>query len=282
FAWAGASRAVAAAGVPPLPARPLAAVAELGGVPVPLRGGGALALDLYRPRGNAVVPLVVAIYGGAWAFGSRAGVAPLARWYAARGYAVAAIDYRHAPRCRFPAQLDDVEDALRALALHARAWHADPARVALFGRSAGGQLALLAAQRPQPLDVRAVVGYYAPTDLVRGYADPPRPDPAGVRRILSAYLGGPPDARHAAAYERAAPLAHAGTTPAALLVIGARDQLVRPAFQRAFAARLRAAGKRVVALELPWANHAFDEVDGLGAALARDATLRFLDATLRP
>jgi acetyl esterase/lipase len=281
FAWAGAHRALAAAGVPPLRARSLAAVDELHDVPVPLRGGGALALDLYRPHGSADVPLVVAIYGGAWAFGARADVAPLARWYAARGYAVAAIDYRHAPRHRFPAQLDDVEDALRALAAHARAWHVDPARTALFGRSAGGQLALLAAQRPQPLTVRAVVGYYAPTDLVNGYADPPRPDPAGVRRILSAYLGGPPDAAHRAAYERAAPLAHARTTPSALLVIGDRDQLVLPEFQRAFAARVRAAGTRVVALELPWANHAFDEVDGLGAALTRAATLRFLDATLR-
>ncbi len=89
---------------------------------MPLRGGGGLALDLYRPRGTAALPLVVAVYGGAWRFGARADLAPLARWYAARGYAVAAVDYRHAPRSHFPAQLDDVEDALRALAAHAPAW----------------------------------------------------------------------------------------------------------------------------------------------------------------
>jgi acetyl esterase/lipase len=61
---------------------------------------------------------------------------------------------------------------------------------------------------------------------------------------------------------------------------GARDQLVLIRFQRAFAARLRALGVPVVALELPWANHAFDEVDGIGASIAHDATLRFLDAVL--
>ncbi|MDP9105249.1 MAG: alpha/beta hydrolase fold domain-containing protein, partial [Candidatus Eremiobacteraeota bacterium] len=73
--------------------------------------------------------------------------------------------------------------------------------------------------------------------------------------------------------------AHRGMPPV-LLICGERDELVRIAFQRAYAARLRALGVPVVALELPWANHAFDEVDGLGASIAHDATLRFLDAQL--
>jgi hypothetical protein len=38
---------------------------------------------------------------------------------------------------------------------------------------------------------------------------------------------------------------------------------------------------RNVALEFPWSNHAFDAVDGLGAGIAGDATLRFLDTLLR-
>ncbi len=298
FADAAANHALAAAAIPPPAARPDDPVEVTRDLPVPLRGGGALALDLYRPRRSGRpgscrpvsgrhdagrLPLLVTIYGGAWIFGSRAGEAALARRYAAQGYAVAAIDYRHAPRHHFPAQIEDVEDALRALAAHAERWQLDPSRVALLGRSAGAQLALLATERPQPLQIRAVVAYYAPTDLVGGYLDPPRPDPADVRRILSAYLGGPPDAAHRAAYAAAAPLAHvrAGLPPA-LLVIGDRDELVRPEFQRAFAARLRAAGVRTVALELPWANHAFDEAGGLGANIAHAATLRFLTATLGP
>lgn len=291
FAWRSAERALFDASIPAARSRAFD-VDVLRDVPVRLRDGSSLALDVYRPRdaraasggashAAAGLPLIVAIYGGAWAFGSRAEIAPVARWYAARGYAVAVVDYRHAPRYRFPVQRDDVEDALRAIAANAGAWHVDARRVALFGRSAGAELALLAAERPQPLRVRAVVAYYSPIDLVGGWKDPPRPDPANVRGILETYVGGPPDAAHLAAYRAASPLdgARRGMPPA-LLIGGARDQLVLVAFQRAFAARLRALGVPVVALELPWANHAFDEVDGLGAALAHDATLRFLDATL--
>jgi acetyl esterase/lipase len=292
LAWRAERRALDDARIPPARARAFA-VDVLRDVPVRLRDGSSLALDLYRPRdagstqngarahAAAALPLVVAIYGGAWSFGSRAGMAAPAERYARRGYAVAVVDYRHAPRFRFPVQRDDVEDAVRALAARAREWHLDPRRVALFGRSAGAELALVVAERPQPLRVGAVVAYYSPLDLVGGWEDPPRPDPANVRGILENYLGGPPDAAHASAYRAASPLdgAHRGM-PAALLICGDRDELVRIRFQRAFAARLRALGVPVVALELPWANHAFDEVDGLGAAIAHDATLRFLDAKL--
>jgi acetyl esterase/lipase len=292
FAWRAAERALADAHIPPARSRAFA-VDVARDLPVRLRDGSLLALDLYRPRdvgtaanggyprAAAALPLVVAIYGGAWAFGSRDGLAPLANRYAQRGYAVAVIDYRHAPRFRFPVQRDDVEDALRALAAHALEWHLDPRRVALLGRSAGAELALIAGERAQPLHVAAVVSYYSPLDLAGGWEDPPRPDPANVRGILEAYLGGPPDAAHASAYRAASPLngAHRGM-PAVLLICGDRDELVRIRFQRAFAARLRALGVPVVALELPWANHAFDEVDGLGASIAHDATLRFLDAKL--
>jgi acetyl esterase/lipase len=129
--------------------------------------------------------------------------------------------------------------------------------------------------------VAAVIGYYAPIDLTGGWEEPPRPDPAHVRHILETYLGGPPDTAHASAYRAASPLdgVHRGMAPV-LLICGVRDQLVLIRFQRAFAARLHALGVPVVAIELPWSNHSFDAIDGLGAAIAHDATLRFLDAAL--
>lgn len=281
FAQHSANVALRAAGIPEIPPAAALPVDLTPNVPVPLRGGGALALDVYRPRVGGTLPLLVVIYGGAWQFGSRAGEAPLARRYAAQGYAVAVIDYRHAPRYRFPTQIDDVDDALRTIAAHARDWYVDPQRVALLGRSAGAQLALLAAERPQPLQVRAAIAYYAPTDLVGGWETPPRPDPANVRSILAAYLGGPPDAAYRSAYDVAAPVNHVHPgMPPTLLIIGDRDELVLPRFQRAFASRLRAVGVPVVAFELPWANHAFDTIDGIGAHIAHDATTRFLAAEL--
>jgi acetyl esterase/lipase len=280
-AWSRSDDALRARGIGPLRAHPAVAVDVTANIPVPLRDGSALALDLYRPHGAGLPPLIVTIYGGAWRFGSRAQEAPLARWYAARGFAVAVIDYRHAPAYRFPVQWEDVDDALKTIALLADEWHVDRDRVALFGRSAGAQLALLAAEREQPVKIRAVVAYYAPTDMIGGYAAPPRPDPAGVREILRTYLGGPPDAERAAHYRSASPLdqAHTGMPPV-LAIIGARDELVKPGFQRAFAARLDALRVRNVAIELPWSNHAFDSVNGLGTGIAQNATLRFLDEFL--
>lgn len=281
FSRSSASAALDAAGLPAWRSSNRTAFTVDRDLPVPLRGGGRLALDLYRPRGMSSHPLVVTVYGGAWAFGSRAAETGLASRWASRGYAVAVLDYRHAPGARFPAQLEDIEDGLRTIARRQREWHVDGSRVVLFGRSAGAQLALLAAERTQPLHVRGVVALYAPVDLKGGWETPPRPDPADVRTILETYLGGTPRMR-ADAYAAASPLLHVHTQmPGALLIIGDRDELVLPRFQRAFAAHLRAAGVPVVALELPWSNHAFDVVDGLGAAIADDAESRFIAAAVR-
>jgi acetyl esterase/lipase len=281
-AW-HADDSLRAHGIAPLRDRvTLAAVDVHGAIPVRLRDGSAAALDLYRPRIARRVPLLVTIYGGAWIFGSRADEAPLARRYAARGYAVAVIDYRHAPAYRFPTQIDDVDDALATIAHDAHRWNVDTDRVVLLGRSAGAQLALLAGERAQPLHVRAIVAYYAPTDLISGWNVPPVPDPVGTKRILIAYLGGPPDASRSARYRAGSPIAvaHAGMPPV-LAIIGDRDELVRPQQQRDFAARLDALHVPNIALELPWSNHAFDAIPGLGARLANDATLRFLDTMTR-
>jgi acetyl esterase/lipase len=279
--WPRTDADLRANGFAPLRPRALAPVEVTRDLPVPLRDGTALALDLYRPRVAGRLPLIVTIYGGGWAVGSRAADAPLARWYAARGYAVAVIDYRHVPSHRFPVQIDDVDDALATIARNAAVWHLDRDRVALLGRSAGAQLAFLAGERAQPLHVRALIGYYAPTNLIAGWETLPRPDPANVRAILSNYLGGPPDAAHVLTYRAAGPLqqAHTGMPPV-LGIIGARDELVLPEFQRNFAARLTALHVRNIAIELPWASHAFDVPYGLGTGIAQDATLRFLDALL--
>ena len=249
---------------------------------VVLRDGTALGLDVYRSAAPGARPTLVTIYGGAWIFGSRRDTRSIDEAYAARGYTVVAIDYRHAPKFRFPTQVDDVRDALSTIAKHAAEWHVDRDRVALFGRSAGAELALLAAYGPAPVRVRAVVGFYTPTDLIAGYQSPPRPDPADVRAILRAYLGGPPGPPRVEAYRAASPLAHVRTgLPPTLLVVGLRDSLITPDMQRALRDALRARGNRVAAVEIPWSNHAFDNVPGgLGTRIAEPLTREFLAATI--
>jgi len=250
-------------------------------IPIALRDGTPSAIDLYRPAASGTHPTLVVIYGGAWRFGSRADTSEIDRAFAGRGYTVIAIDYRHAPAHRFPSQLEDVRDALAAIARQARGWDVDPQRVALLGRSAGAELALLAAYTSPALRVRAAVGYYTPANLVRGYREPPRPDPSDVRAILRAYLGGTPEERMSA-YVAASPLSLVRRgLPPTLLIAGGRDELVSLDFQHELRDALVANGVPVVALELPWSNHAFDAVaNGVGGQLARHYTQLFLTAFL--
>ena len=254
---------------------------------MPRTGGGAsegspLPFDLYRPLRPGIYPAVIAIYGGAWQRGDPSANAVFHRYLASRGYAVFAVDYRHAPRYRFPAQLDDVRAAMRVIRARAAEYGVDAARIALVGRSSGAHLALLAAYEPAVPAVRAVIGYYGPTDLVGGYADPPRPDPIDVREVLRTLLGGTPE-EMPERYRAASPSAYASpAVPPTLLIHGARDHVVKVRFGRELHERLRSAGARAVLLEIPWSEHAFDEVfRGPGSQLALYHAERFLAWALR-
>ncbi len=105
-------------------------------------------------------PAVLLIHGGGWVEGDLSAFESLAPRFARRGIVGAAMNYRLGPDARWPAQLDDAHAALDRLL----DTQVDPERIAVWGHSAGGQLALLLAlQRPQ--DVRCVVALGAPSDL---------------------------------------------------------------------------------------------------------------------
>ena len=244
--------------------------------------GVPLSMDIYRPPQVGKYPAIVVIYGGAWRSGSPAQNTEFNRYMAIQGYTVFAIDYRHAPQYRFPAQLDDVRAALAFIRQHAAEYEADPERVALLGRSAGAHLAMLAAYQLAALPVRAVVSYYGPTDLTDGYANPPRPDPLNIRAILEAFLGGGP-AELPQQYRIASPISYVRRSlPPTLLVYGGRDHVVQVRFGRRMYEHLRQVGSTAVLLEIPWAEHAFDTIfNGLSNQLALYYTERFLAWALR-
>ena len=247
------------------------------GVAVAAPDGESLTLDVYQPVAGGRYPIIVQIYGGAWQRGAPGSNAKAAQWLAAHGYVVFAIDYRHAPRSRWPAQLDDVRTALAWIRDHASSYDADTARVALIGRSAGAQLAMMAGYTPGPLPISAVVSYYGPVDLVDAYLHPPHPDPLRIREVQDTLFGGTL-AQMPERYREASPIEFTTRPlPATLLVYAGRDHIVEPRYGARMYQRLTTTGTKAVYLEIPWADHAFDEVfNGPSNQLTLYHTERFL------
>ncbi len=130
--------------------------------------GVSLKLDLYRPnaRPAAPMPLVIWVHGGGWGKGTKAGC-PVT-WLAAKGYAVASLDFRLLPEHSWPAQIEDPIAALRWLRRESGKYGFDAERSAAIGGSSGGHVVALwgTLTLPPGDKVKAVIDWYGPTDLL--------------------------------------------------------------------------------------------------------------------
>ncbi len=111
-----------------------------------------LRLDVYRQvASKAPRPLVVYIHGGGWQSGHTRHSGAFANWpevlasLARRGYVVASIEYRLSSEATFPAAIHDVKNSIKWLRQNAAKFSIDPRTAIVWGGSAGGQLAALAA-----------------------------------------------------------------------------------------------------------------------------------------
>ena len=118
---------------------------------------GPIPLRLYRGLGTAAgaaLPALVFFHGGGWVMGDLDTHDGVCRRLAnAARAAVVSVDYRVAPEHKFPAAVDDALAAMRWIAEQAPSLGLDPARLAVGGDSAGGNLAAVAA-----LDARDRLG----------------------------------------------------------------------------------------------------------------------------
>jgi acetyl esterase len=110
--------------------------------------GGALGARLYVPEGvPAPSAMLVYFHGGGWVLGDLDTHDAPSRFLAREGrLRVLSVDYRLAPEHPFPAAVEDAVAALRFAIEEAASLGADPARVAVGGDSAGGNLAAAAAR----------------------------------------------------------------------------------------------------------------------------------------
>ena len=114
------------------------------------RPAGQIPIRVYAPAANASSPLPVLAFfhGGGWVTGDLDTHDSACRGLANRGRClVVAVDFRCAPEHRFPAALEDCWAAVEWLARKGAELGADPARLAVGGDSAGGNLAASVALR---------------------------------------------------------------------------------------------------------------------------------------
>lgn len=103
---------------------------------------GIVLLRVYRPSAQRPLPAVIYFHGGGWVLGNVETHDTLCRRLAhGSGCALVSVDYRLAPEHPFPAPLEDCVQAVRYIAAHASELGFDPARLAVGGDSAGGNLA---------------------------------------------------------------------------------------------------------------------------------------------
>ena len=210
-------------------------------------GDRTLTMDMLLPAGpqEGAIPVVLWLHGGGWYSGNKRNVitSGMLDCLPQAGYALASAAYRLSSEAVFPAQIHDVQAALRYLGANADALGVDAERVAIAGFSAGAHLAALAAASAgdAALDdgndssghgprVAAAVILAAPTDFAR---NPRATDPALNPHLAEGHpcaehllLGGPV-LDHLALADLANPLRYVGPdTPPCLIIHGREDEIV--------------------------------------------------------
>ena len=201
-----------------------------------------------------VHPAVLVIHGGGWTSGDKWTTARHCRSLAERGYVAVSINYRLAPEHQFPAQVDDVREALIWVLDNADRFAIDPSRIGIFGYSAGGHLATLVGMlADRPADQQQLTSRWSTDDprwkrLPKILAICAGGPPCDFRELpprntmLAYFLGGSRGERPEI-YEAASPTHHAASdAPAIQIIHGEKDLIVPTASSRSLYQALLACG----------------------------------------
>ena len=148
---------------------------------------------VYKPAAaptGAPLPVVVYYHGGGWVIADVNVYDATPRLMAKQLNAiVVSVEYRHAPEFKFPAQHDDAATAYRWVLQNAASWGGDPAKIALAGESAGGNLAVATAIYARDNGLIAPLAILAVYPIANSdMALPSRKDSANAKPLNTAML----------------------------------------------------------------------------------------------
>jgi acetyl esterase/lipase len=241
-----------------------------------------LKLDLTIPiQGKGPFPAVIVLHGTGPFNRGRKGFRLLGRRLARQGYVALAVGFRCKPTDVYPASITDVEAALAWVQENAARYRIDKGRIGVLGFSGGGTLGCLLGMK-KPVRVRAVVSYFAPSDLIRLHKNAQTIQGMIIARLLELWFEGPPD-KAGAKYKAASPVTHVHKGAAPLLLLhGTADPVVPLEQSQLLYKKLNKAGAKVALLAFENAAHDFDAAGDTNAFLAAMAVEAFLQDQLKP
>jgi acetyl esterase len=275
--------------LPPTEARRVAyGFTQLAGEPEPVARienrripgrAGEIPIRIYTPEGDGPFPGALYFHGGGWMICDLETHDNICRSIAKRaGAVVVAVDYRLAPEHKFPAALQDCEDATRWVADNAASLRIDPRRLAVTGDSAGANMATVIAAKSRDAKGPAIalqVLVYPVTDLTsqetvshKEFGEDHFLTGSVMKWFLANFLAKPEDARNPDV-SPAFIANHRGMPPA--LVITAECDPLRDEGE-AYAKRLQDSGISVVLTRYDGMIHPFLNMLGVsqGAQKAID------------
>jgi acetyl esterase/lipase len=236
----------------PPAASPSASVTETtqGNVIYGTINGIQLHLDIYQPfeSGTKPHPAIVLLHGGGWSAFDKSTMENMGHFFARSGFVAFAVDYRlfDGKENRWPAQLDDVQRAVRWVRANASKYNVDPEHIGAFGHSSGAQLAALlgmeetrdnsdATLAKYSSKVQAVVDISGPSDFTADHD-------ADGDLFFTSFLGGD-YTKHPELWREASPVFHVAKNDAPFLIMhGTQDHEVPISQSQELTDKLTAAG----------------------------------------
>ena len=252
-------------------------------IPYCMHEGTTLYMDIYRPvpfdgglptepgdeASVPVYPLIVFVQGSGWLKQDIGANIAQHIYMCQKGYVVAVPEYRPSDVCPFPGHMEDIKTAVRFMKKHAAEYKCDPEKVAIWGCSSGGHVALMTGitgdeeecgseYSEYSCEVKAIVDWYGPTDILHMACWPSamdHNDPASPEGLM---LGGVYIPDHPDLARKADPIQYLRAdkkTPPILIMHGGFDEKVPFHQSVQLYEKLKELGKSAKMYKLTGAGH---------------------------
>lgn len=256
--------------------------------------GRQLMARIYEPQGAGPFPTVLDLHGGAWNRKDRHAEEPMDRAIAASGVLVVAIDMTLAPEAPYPACVQDANYGVRWLKSKAAGWNGDPSRIGVYGSSSGGHVAELLAMRPHDTRYNAIpLAGYPGLDATVAYVATRSPISNTFARFQNAEAKTrdamiknnktffvPWETIHESNPQEILDRHEKVTLVPLLVMQGALDDNVLPAFQEKFVNSYKAAGGQIEYHVFPDSVHEWVAEPGPQTDRAREMVKAFIARNL--